>query len=143
MRTNGELLVTMASGDDQRLTRFVQNLYYGAFQSDPTPQQMTDRTNELAAAGVLGQASLQAKANEIARSLFAQTTYESSKTETQYVSDLYYAYLQRAPDSSGLGWWAPQAVGGTTNRINVLNAFEASGEFQTLVGVGLLREGTD
>jgi RHS repeat-associated protein len=130
---NGELLVAMASGDDQRLRRFVGNLYYGAFQSDPTPQQMTDRTNELAAAGVLGQASLQAKANEIARSLFAQTTYESSRTETQYVSDLYYAYLQRAPDSSGLGWWAPLAVGGTTNRINVLNAFEASGEFQTLV----------
>jgi RHS repeat-associated protein len=130
---NGELLMTVASGDDQRLTRFVQNLYYGALQIDPTAQQMTDRTNELAAAGVLGQASLQAKANEIARSLFAQTTYESTKSETQYVSDLYYAYLQRAPDSSGLGWWAPQAVGGTTNRINVLNAFEASGEFLTLV----------
>jgi RHS repeat-associated protein len=71
----------------------------------------------------------------LARSLFTSTNYETSpsRTDQQYVADLYNAYLQRGPDSSGLNWWAGQAAGGVTNRTNVCNAFEASGEFQTLV----------
>lgn len=133
---NGELLVTVTSGDEQRLKRFVQALYYGAIQTDPTAQQLTDKTNELAAAGAQSQAQLLVKAKEIARALFAQTNYETNaplRSETQYVTDLYYPYLQRGPDTGGLGWWAPQAAGNVQNRINVLNAFEASGEFQMLV----------
>jgi RHS repeat-associated protein len=131
----GELLVTMSSGDDQRLQRFVSDLYYGALQRDPTSQELQDKTNQLASAGVQGQAQLLVKAKEIARALFTQTTYETSpnRTDTQYVADLYYTYLQRAPDDSGLNWWATQAAGGVTNRDTVCNAFEASSEFQTLV----------
>jgi RHS repeat-associated protein len=132
---NGELLVTVSSGDDQRLKRFVYALYFGALQRDPTSQELTDKTNELITAGASSQAQLLVKAKEIARALFVQTTYETnpSRTDTQYVTDLYYAYLQRGPDAGGLGWWVPQAAGSVQNRINVLNAFEASGEFQTLV----------
>jgi len=132
---NGQLLVTMSSGDDQRLKRFVQTLYYGALQRDPTSQELTAKTNELAIAGAQSQAQLIVKAKEIARSLFVQTNYETSpwRSDTQYVTDLYYTYLQRGPDAAGLGSWAPQAAGSVQNRINVLNAFEASGEFATLV----------
>jgi len=39
-------------------------------------------------------------------------------------------YLQHGPDDGGLTFWAGQAAG---SRVNVCNAFEASGEFQTLV----------
>ena len=132
---NGELLVTVSSGDDQRLKRFLQALYYGALQVDAPSQWMTDKTNELAAAGVQSQAQLLVKAKEIARALFVQTTYETnpSRSDIQYVTDLYYAYAQRGPDASGLGWWVPQAAGSVQNRINVLNAWEVSGEFLTLV----------
>ncbi len=132
---NGQLLVTVSSGDDQRLKRFVQHLYYGALQRDPTSQELTDKTNELATAGAQSQAQLIVKAKDIARSLFVQTNYETSpyRSDTQYVTDLYYTYLQRGPDAAGLGWWTPQAAGSVQNRINVLNAFEASGEFETLV----------
>ncbi len=132
---NGELLVTVTSGDDQRVKRFLQAIYYGALQVDAPSQWMTDKTNELAVAGAQSQAQLLVKAKEIARALFVQTTYETnpSKSDTQYVTDLYYAYLQRGPDASGLGWWVGQAAGSVQNRINVCNAFEASGEFLTLV----------
>jgi len=132
---NGELLVTVTSGDDQRMKRFLQALYYGALQVDAPAQWMADKTNELAAAGGQSQAQLLVKAKEIARNLFLQTTYDTNpwKNETEYVTHLYYAYLQRGPDTGGLNWWVGQATGSLQNRINVLNAFEASGEFLTLV----------
>ncbi|HEY6803608.1 MAG TPA: DUF4214 domain-containing protein [Pyrinomonadaceae bacterium] len=132
---NHELLLSLASGDDLRLSRFVYNLYYGVLQRDATSQEVADATNQLAAAGVQGQTQLQQKAAEIARALFVQTNYESTKTDLQFVADLYYAYLHRAPDDSGLAYWSTNGgAGGPINRQNILNAFEASGEFQTLVG---------
>ncbi|HEV7747251.1 MAG TPA: DUF4214 domain-containing protein [Pyrinomonadaceae bacterium] len=129
-----ELLVTMASGDDARLARFVTNLYYGAKQADPTPQQLQDAVNQLAAAGATSQTQLLTVASQIARGLFTGTNYETNapvRTDAQYVGDLYYAYLQRGPDDSGLGWWTGQVA--TNGRANVCNAFEASAEFITLV----------
>lgn len=129
---NGDLLTTITSGDTQRLTRFITTLYYGAKQRDPTTQELQDATNQLATAGAQSQSQLLATASQIARSLFTSTGYETSpyRSDVQYVADLYYAYLQRAPDDGGLAWWAGQAAG---SRVNVCNAFEASGEFQTLV----------
>jgi RHS repeat-associated protein len=123
----GELLVTIASGDDVRLSRFVTNLYYGAKQTDPTSQQLQDAVNQLAAAGATSQSQLLTVASQIARSLFTGTNYESSRSDAQYVADLYYAYLQRGPDDSGLGWWTGQVAS------NGRNAFEGSSEFITLV----------
>jgi RHS repeat-associated protein len=132
----GELLTTISSGDAGRLNRFVYNLYYGAKQRDPSAQELQDATNQLAAAGVVSQAQLLTTASQIARSLFTSTNYETTSTparsNTEYVSDLYYAYLQRGPDDSGLNWWAVTVLP-TSTRANVCNAFEASGEFQTLV----------
>lgn len=132
---DGELLVTMSSGDDQRLGRFVRNLYYGALQRDPTAQELQDRTNELATAGAQGEAQLLQKAKEIARALFVQTVYETSpaRSDAQYVTDLYYAYLHRAPDTPGLNNWTAAAAGGVTNRSYVCDAFQQSAEFSTLV----------
>jgi len=128
-----ELLVTMSSGDDVRLARFVTNLYYGALQRDPTSTELQDKVNQLAAAGATSQSQLLTVASQIARSLFTPTNYEMSpyRSDVQYVTDLYYAYLQRGPDDSGLAWWTGQAAG---SRVNVCNAFEASSEFITLVG---------
>jgi RHS repeat-associated protein len=130
----GQLLVTMASGDDARLSRFVTKLYYGATQADPTPQQLQDAVNQLAAAGATSQAQLLTVASQIARSLFTGTNYETNapaRTDSQYVADLYYAYLQRGPDDSGLGWWTGQVA--SNGRTNVCNAFEGSSEFVALV----------
>ncbi|HEY6807101.1 MAG TPA: DUF4214 domain-containing protein [Pyrinomonadaceae bacterium] len=136
----GQMLTSVSSGDAKRLTRFIYNLYYGALQRDPTSQELTDATNDLTLAGQQGQAALLSKAAEIARTLFVSTNYETSishhRTDTQYVTDLYYAYLHRAPDTSGLTWWSTTNNGsdGALIRVNVLNAFEASGEFQSLIG---------
>jgi RHS repeat-associated protein len=128
----GALLVTLTSGDDQRLKRFVTSLYDGALQRDPTAQELTEKTNQLAAAGAQGPAQLLTTASQIARGLFTSTNYETTggRSDRQYTTDLYYAYLQRGPDDSGLNWWAPQA---TQSRARVCDAFETSSEFAALV----------
>src|SRR3979411_2156190 len=128
----GELLPTITTGDQQRLSRFVANLYYGAKQRDPSAQELQDGINQLAAAGAQSQSQLLTVASQLARSLFTSTSYETApyRSDVQYVADLYYAYLQRGPDDGGLNFWAGQAA---SSRANVCNAFEASGEFQTLV----------
>jgi RHS repeat-associated protein len=128
----GELLVTMSSGDDQRLKRFVTNLYYGALQRDPTPQELQDASNQLAAAGAQSKSQLLGTAKQVARALFTQTSYENApyKSDPQYVADLYYAYMQRAADNSGLGWWVSQLSKG---RSGVCDDFQNSPEFDVLV----------
>jgi RHS repeat-associated protein len=90
--------------------------------------------NSLGSAGATGgYSSLLSAASSLAYSLFAATNYElnSGRSDTQFVADLYYTYLQRGPDDGGLGWWAGQVPG--NGRYNVLLAFQYSGEFQTLV----------
>lgn len=130
----GELLVTMSSGDDKRLKRFVTNLYYGALRRDPTPQELTDASNQLAASGAQGPSQLLGKAKQVARALFTQTAYETlspARTDSQYVSDLYYTYLQRAADDSGLAWWVSQLA--SKGRSGVCDDFQNSVEFDVLV----------
>ncbi|MCU1266971.1 MAG: repeat-associated core domain protein [Acidobacteria bacterium] len=129
----GQLLVTMSSNDDSRLSRFVTNLYYGALQRDPTSQELQDKVNQLGAAGAQSQAQLLTTAKDIARSLFTQTGYETSpyRSDIQYVADLYYTYLQRGPDDGGLNFWAGQVS--SNGRAAVCNAFEGSSEFAGLV----------
>jgi hypothetical protein len=122
----GQLLVTMASGDDARLSRFIKNLYYGALQRDPNSTELTNGLNSLAAAGVQGYPQLLAAASSLARGLFIQTSYETSpyRSDIQFVGDLYYAFLQRGPDDSGLNWWATKVP--TDGRSNVELAFATS-----------------
>lgn len=131
----GELLVTMSSGDDQRLKRFVTNLYYGALHRDPTASELQDASNQLiTAAAQGGQPQLLGKAKQVARALFTQTSYETltpAKTDAQYISDLYYVYMQRAADDSGLGWWVSQLA--SKGRSGVCDDFQNSIEFDVLV----------
>jgi len=131
----GELLVTMSSGDDQRLKRFITNLYYGALRRDPTAQELQDTSNTLATAAVQrGQPQLLGTAKQVARALFTQTAYETAspaRTDAQYVGDLYYTYLQRAADDSGLNWWVSQLA--SKGRSGVCDDFQNSIEFDVLV----------
>jgi RHS repeat-associated protein len=129
---SGELLASMSSGDDGRLSRFVPNLYDGALQRDPTSQELQSGINQLATAGAQSESQLQTSAAQLARSLFTSTSYETTngRSDRQYVTDLYYTYLQRGPDDSGLNYWTSQVA--TSGRAAVCNAFEASSEFQTL-----------
>jgi len=126
----GELLTTISSGDAQRLTRFVYNLFYGALQRDPTTQEVQDATNQLATAGAQGQSQLLTTASQIARSLFTSlTTRRPSQTLicNRLVLCLFAARAGRPRVDLVSEFKFRQ------RRANVCNGFDASGEFQTLV----------
>jgi hypothetical protein len=71
-------------------------------------------------------------------SLFGGQVNDSSISDTQFVTNLYEAFLQRGPDAGGLGWWSGQATVGT-ERQNVLGAFATCPAFRDLSGT-LYRE---
>ena len=128
---SGELLVTMSSGDPQRLKRFIKNLYYNCLARDPNPAELQQKTDQLAQAGVQGESQLLAATRTVARGLFESAEYaERNRTNTEYVTDLYNAYLQRAPDTSGLSFWVSDAQ--NNGRAHTLTSFEVSTEFITL-----------
>lgn len=61
-------------------------------------------------------------------------------SETQFVTNLYEAFLQRGPDTAGLSFWVANAgTNNSTARQNVLNAFAVCGPFKELSGT-LYRE---
>jgi RHS repeat-associated protein len=127
----GELLVTISSGDVQRLRRFVKNLYYNALARDPSANELQQQMDTLAQAGVQGEAQLLTTARSIARGLFQSSEYIArGRTDPQYVTDLYNAYLQRGPDTSGLNFWVSNTQ--ANGRAATLNAFDVCTEFATL-----------
>ncbi len=70
--------------------------------------------------------------------MFAAQVNDAGLSNTQFVTNLYEAFLQRGPDAGGLGFWSGQASVGS-GRQNVLNAFAASSAFRELAGT-LYRE---
>ena len=127
-----DLLVTMSSGDVQRLKRFVKNLYYNALARDPSAAELQQKIDALGQAGAQGgEPQLLTTARSAARGLFETSEYSArGRTDSQYVTDLYNAYLQRGPDSGGLAFWVSNTQ--ANGRGATLNAFEVSTEFATL-----------
>jgi RHS repeat-associated protein len=127
----GELLVTMSSGDVQRLKRFVKNAYYNALGRDPSATESQQQVDTLALAGSQGQSQLLTTAKSLARGLFQSSEYISrNRTDSQYVTDIYNSYLQRGPDTGGLNFWVSNTQ--DNGRAATLNAFEVCTEFATL-----------
>lgn len=70
------------------------------------------------------------EANNLMTSLFFHPGYDQSRTDVQYVSDLYDAVLGRGADLGGLQFWAGQINGNQSMRQPVLNQFLGGGEWQ-------------
>jgi YD repeat-containing protein len=66
----GQLLVTISSGDVQRLQRFIKNLYYNALARDVTSTELQQKMDTLTQPGVQGDAQLLTSARLVARGLF-------------------------------------------------------------------------
>src|SRR5260370_1723411 len=82
-------------------------------------QQQRDALNASASQGL---SQVQAQAETMGRALFAAQVNDGSISNTQYVTNLYEAFLQRGPDAGGLTFWSGGATPGT-GRQNVLNPF--------------------
>jgi YD repeat-containing protein len=110
--------------------QFVSDFYQGALARQPNNSERDEWV------GLLDQAEgadqLVEQAQDLGRALFTSSEYAArNRSDRDYVSDLYWAYLQRTPDQSGWDYWTSQVP--TSGRANVRVAFEQSAEFQEKV----------
>jgi YD repeat-containing protein len=124
-----------SSSSDQ----FAQNFLQWGFGRSPYDNESTYWTDIMRAAYQQGQTSMLMALTEFGMTVFESAQYVGrGRTNPQYVSDLYHAYLMRAPEpcnqndlSCGPNYWAQ--VCDSLGREAVRKAFEESGEFHTIV----------
>ncbi len=125
----GQLLITATNGDEERLKRYVTNIYEGVLGRSPNLYESANALNALG--GAQTAAELFAAAQTEAQQLFDSQAYANrQRTNEQFVTDLYFTYVQRAPDAGGFAAWvaATAQYGRTVTR----NAFATSDEAQSL-----------
>jgi RHS repeat-associated protein len=111
-------------------SQFVKDFYQGTLQRQPTAPELAQQTALLNQAQLQGQAQLVAAAQALGTTLFTSSEYLAlNTTNSQYVTDLYWGYLHRAPDAGGFNNWMNALNTGST-RAHVRNGFALSTEFQ-------------
>jgi hypothetical protein len=91
-------------------------------------------TNALNNAQAQGQAQMFTQARALGRYLFQSASYLNlNRTDEEFITDLYFGYLQRGPDPGGFAFWLnilhSDNAQGLNGRENLLQAFELSQEF--------------
>lgn len=109
------------------IDQFIKDFYQGALGRQPNSTELTNWTVTLTLAQARGVRPFIGAAQQLGNSLFTSVEYPSGNTPTQFVTDLYEAFLQRAPDSSGLNHWVSQVP--LVGRDNVRLAFAVCPEF--------------
>lgn len=108
------------------IDQFIKDFYQGALGRQPNSTELTNWTTTLSTAQARGIRPLIGAAQQLGNSLFTSAEYPTNN-DTEFVTDLYEAFLQRAPDGPGLTHWVGQV--GTVGRSNVRLAFAVSPEF--------------
>ncbi len=81
-----------------------------------------------------GEAAVTAQAESISAAFAGGAEYANrSRTNAQYVSDLYNAFLRRGGDLAGVRFWIERLASGASTRDEVRRAFVGSPEFQARV----------
>jgi hypothetical protein len=111
------------------LDDFIENLYRTilARPSDPGGKAFyLDETERLASLGVDRREAVRV----IAKAFLASAEYaQRQRSDAEYLDDLYFAFLRRAPDSGGKAFWLQQLV--ALGREGVILGFMFSPEFQS------------
>jgi RHS repeat-associated protein len=109
---------------------FVTSFYQGALNRNPNSTELAEWTGKLSQAQAQGNGRLIKVAQDLGAAVFTSTEYTNLNTSNaDYVTDLYNAFLQRAPDSGGFNYWTNALNTGST-RTHVRNGFAYSLEFQ-------------
>jgi YD repeat-containing protein len=115
--------------------QFVTDFYQAVLRRAPTAYELQDWTERLAQAQGEGQQTVAAQA--LGRTLFGPTGmgaeyYALNPSDTQrFVSDLYWGFLQRAPDAGGSSWWVGEV--NSHGRAHGIASFADSVEFKEKV----------
>ena len=109
--------------DKAKLKKFVELLYKHVLGRKADTSGLNYWVNELYNGG--------SNAALVTRSFFNSQEYIKRKTDNeQFLTDVYYAYLDRKPDEVGFTYWLKQLESGSS-RNSILEGFEKSREFET------------
>lgn len=110
----------------------INDLYRGSLARDPSASELSaSRTNFLAGIDSSGVAGLLAQVQSLGHSLFTGTAYGLlARSDADFVTDLYHAYLGREPSSSESATWLATLSGST--RAAVDTSFSAAPEVSTI-----------
>jgi Domain of unknown function (DUF4214) len=123
-------------------TTFIQNFYQAALNRQPTATELQSWSDQLRQAYYLGQAQELATASYMGRQIFKSAEYQTpARNNEQFVTDLYWAYLQRAPDSGGCNFWLGQVNANGRDPVRE-GGFEQSVEFANKVATLCPRGGS-
>jgi RHS repeat-associated protein len=114
----GQLLVTAANGDEQRLTRFIQQIYRGALGREATQSDIQHWYEWLAGQAEVGNSALLAGARMMTTYLLdSAEAYNRHRTDREFVQDLYWTYFGRGASQSEEEMWAGRLAAGSANPI--------------------------
>lgn len=117
---------------------FTQYFWLASLAVDTTDSERQYWTDRITNAQAQGQPQLLAEARTFGRALFQSAEYAAlNRTDEDFVSDLYWSYLQRAPDESGYNFWLSvlrdDNARGINGREHLIQGFEHSDEFRVLL----------
>jgi hypothetical protein len=93
------------------ISQFVIDFYSGVLHRSPTTSELNTAITNLTQAQSQGPGQLMAAAQHLGKDLFLSDEYANSKTDdTQFVTDLYWVFLQRAPDTRNNWIFSPQRM---------------------------------
>jgi YD repeat-containing protein len=132
---------TQLNGCWKDVGQFARDFYQAALARQPYAFELTEWTENLTQAQ--SDDGLVATAQTLGANVFNSSEYAArNRSDVDYVSDLYWAYLQRAPDASGLSFWSGSIIAcgsdkqcRAAQRANARMAFDQSGEFKEKVKV--------
>ncbi|MGH9929017.1 MAG: RHS repeat-associated core domain-containing protein [Pyrinomonadaceae bacterium] len=111
---------------------YVRNFYQSAFNRQPTSNELQAALGSLQTAYAQGPSQFLTAMQNLGNSLFTNQEYINRyRTNSEYVYDLYKAYLYREPDQVGWDFWTGQVA--SNGRDAVRAAFAGCLEFNLKV----------
>lgn len=107
---------------------FTDKAFFGALNRGATSEEREEWFTAVHAARDVSQAALLTECQTRVFDLFQSSLYtDRARTDEEFISDCYMAFLRRAPDADGAAFWLDQLV--ATSRTHLLFAFSISIEF--------------
>ena len=127
-------MITHPVVDEGAATIFVTRLYQVCLDRTPDPAGLQNWVNAICQGGMTGTAAASGF-------VFSEEFKAKNYCNTDYVKQLYRAFLGREYDGAGLADWVQRLTGGQT-REAVFNGFALSGEFGAICAAGNIPQGS-
>jgi hypothetical protein len=126
------------TGDNQRTDLYIYWVYNAVLAREATSTEQATQESAINTASATGQQPVVDAVKTMIAGLFNSTEYANrNRTDTQYVTDLYWAYLQFGQDQNGINYWVSQVP--SQGRTAILNNFAGVDTFYEIAGT-LYRE---